>query len=81
MSDKYCDKQIDLRGLKGTETVIRTKIEIDRLAVGKILRVISDDSESEEEISRLITRSGHEIISSTGSAEEGEFDFLIRKAD
>jgi tRNA 2-thiouridine synthesizing protein A len=78
MSGKYADKTIDLRGLHGTDVEIRTKVEIDRLAVGERLNVLYDDSQSEDVISRYVTRSGHEIISSVGSVGR-EFQILIEK--
>jgi tRNA 2-thiouridine synthesizing protein A len=71
-NEKYANKTIDLRGLHGLEVELRTKIEIDRLPIGGRLRVLCDP-ESEEGISRFVTRNGHELISTSG------LDFLIRK--
>jgi tRNA 2-thiouridine synthesizing protein A len=56
--EKYADKTIDIRGLHGLEVEFRTKIEIDRLAIGQRLRVLSDDPESGEVISRWVERTG-----------------------
>jgi len=55
-------KIIDVRGLYCPEPVFRTKIEIERLTIGDKLKVIADDPESEEDISRWVKRTGHELI-------------------
>jgi tRNA 2-thiouridine synthesizing protein A len=45
-------KTIDVRGLFCPEPVFRTKIEIERLAIGDTLKIVADDPESEEDISK-----------------------------
>ena len=71
-------KTIDVRGLFCPEPVFRTKIEIDRLGVGNVLKVIADDPEAEEDISRWVKRNGHELINFT--KENNELVFIIKKA-
>ena len=56
-------KTIDVRGLYCPEPVFRTKIEIERMTKGDTLRIVSDDPDSEEDISRWVNRNGHELIS------------------
>ncbi|MGI0041791.1 MAG: sulfurtransferase TusA family protein, partial [Nitrosopumilaceae archaeon] len=43
------------------EPVFRTKIEMERMTVGNILKVIADDPASEEDISRWVNRNGHQL--------------------
>ena len=70
-------KTIDVRGLFCPEPVFRTKIEIDRLGVGNLLKVVADDPEAEEDISRWVKRNGHELVN---FAKEGkDLVFLIKK--
>ena len=71
-------KTIDVRGLFCPEPVFRTKIEIERLTTGDMLKVLSDDPESEEDISRWIKRTGHELLSLNKT--EKDLEFLIKKA-
>lgn len=71
-------KTIDVRGLYCPEPVFRTKIEIEKLTIGDKLKVVSDDPESEEDISRWVKRSGHELISL--EKKEKDLEFLIKKA-
>jgi tRNA 2-thiouridine synthesizing protein A len=71
-------KVIDVRGLYCPEPVFRTKIEIERLTIGDKLKVIADDPESEEDISRWGKRTGHELIYINKNAKD--LEFLIKKA-
>jgi tRNA 2-thiouridine synthesizing protein A len=71
-------KTIDVRGLFCPEPVFRTKIEIEKLASGDILRVLADDPESEEDISRWISRTGHQLLSINKTKED--LEFTIKKA-
>lgn len=77
-SHKEIAKMIDVRGLYCPEPVFRTKIEIEKLTIGDKLKVVSDDPESEEDISRWVKRSGHELISL--EKKEKDLEFLIKKA-
>ena len=71
-------KTIDVKGLFCPEPVFRTKIEIERMGIGEVLKVMADDPEAEEDISRWVTRNGHELVKFT--KENNELIFLIKKA-
>ncbi|NMJ87235.1 MAG: sulfurtransferase TusA family protein [Thaumarchaeota archaeon] len=70
-------KIIDVKGLFCPEPVFRTKIEVERMNVGEILKVLADDPEAEEDISRWVNRIGHEMVSFT--KENNELIFMIKK--
>jgi TusA-related sulfurtransferase len=70
-------KTIDVKGLFCPEPVFRTKIEIDRLGIGNVLKVVADDPEAEEDISRWVNRNGHELVNF--SKNGNELIFLIKK--
>lgn len=55
------------------EPVFRTKIEIERLLVGNVLKVLADDPASEEDISRWVNRNGHKLIAVKKSDKDLEF--------
>lgn len=54
---------MDVTGLHCPEPVLRTRIELDRMAPGEVLEVLADDPEAKEDIKHLVTRLGHEILS------------------
>ncbi len=56
------EKKLDTVGLFCPEPVFRTKIEIEKMQVGEILAVSADDPAAEDDISRWVTRSGHELL-------------------
>ncbi len=59
------EKKLDATGLFCPEPVFRTKIEIERMQVGQILIVSADDPAAEDDISRWVTRTGHELVNMT----------------
>ncbi len=71
-------KSIDVRGLYCPEPVFRTKMEIERLSIGDILKIVADDPESEEDISRWVKRNGHELLAINKS--QNDLEFIIKKA-
>jgi tRNA 2-thiouridine synthesizing protein A len=77
-SGESTTKTIDVRGLFCPEPVFRTKIEMEKLAIGDILKIVSDDPESEEDVSRWVKRNGHEILSINKIKKD--LEFIIKKA-
>jgi len=77
LSENKPSKEIDVRGLFCPEPVFRTKIEIDRLGVGNMLKVVADDPEAEEDISRWVKRNGHELVNFT--KQGNDLIFMIKK--
>ena len=77
MSD-LATKSIDVRGLYCPEPVFRTKMEVERLKIGDTLKIVADDPESEEDISRWVNRSGHQLISL--NKNDKDLEFMIKKA-
>ncbi|MDC8451709.1 MAG: sulfurtransferase TusA family protein [Candidatus Nitrosotalea sp.] len=70
-------KTIDVRGMFCPEPVFRTKIEMERMAVGNILRITADDPASEEDISRWVNRMGHQLIGIKKT--DKDLEFTIKK--
>jgi len=77
-TQKSTMKTIDVRGLYCPEPVFRTKIEIEKMTKGDTLKVVSDDPDSEEDISRWVNRNGHELVSLNKT--EKDLEFTIKKA-
>ena len=57
------EKKLDATGMYCPEPVFRTKIEIEKMQVGEILKVSADDPAAEDDISRWVARNGHELLS------------------
>ena len=56
------EKKLDATGLFCPEPVFRTKIEMERMQVGQVLTVMADDPAAEDDISRWVTRNGHDLL-------------------
>ena len=59
------------------EPVFRTKIEMERMAVGNILKIIADDPASEDDISRWVNRNGHQLLEL--KKQDKDLEFTIKK--
>jgi TusA-related sulfurtransferase len=71
------EKKLDATGMFCPEPVFRTKIEIERMQVGQILTVLADDPAAEDDISRWVTRNGHDLL---GMKKDGTtITFQIKK--
>ena len=78
MGDKIrIAQELDCLGLYCPEPVYRTRQELDKLAVGQVLKVIADDPAAEEDIKRLVKRLGHQLLQLR--KERDHFHFFIKK--
>ncbi len=71
------EKKLDATGLFCPEPVFRTKIEIEKMQVGEILTVAADDPAAEDDISRWVTRTGHELLNM--KKDGNVIEFSIKK--
>ena len=62
---KSDEKKLDATGLFCPEPVMRTKIAIEQMQVGEIISVSADDPDAGEDISKWVTRTGHELLNLT----------------
>ncbi len=47
------------------------------MGIGEVLKVMADDPQAEEDISRWVKRNGHELVNFT--KENNELVFMIKK--
>lgn len=76
-SAKRAHQTLDCIGLYCPMPVIRTKEEIDKLAVGETLEVLADDSAAEEDLKAWAKRTGQKILKIDKTSEG--LRFLIKK--
>jgi len=70
-------RTLDCIGLYCPTPVLKTREEIDKIAIGDTLEVLADDPAAEEDIKRFAKRTGHEIVSFEN--KDNRLRFLIRK--
>lgn len=76
-SDVKPSRTLDCIGLYCPEPVFRTRLELDKMAVGEVLEMLADDPAAEEDIKSLVKRTGHELLEL--SKKGIILRFLIRK--
>ena len=76
-SSQQAYQVLDCIGLYCPMPVIKTKQEMDKMAVGQVLEVLADDNAAEEDLKAWAKRSGQKILE-IEKTDEG-MRFLIRK--
>jgi TusA-related sulfurtransferase len=71
------DKFLDCTGYYCPEPIFRTRVALDELESGQVLEVLADDPAAEEDLKRLATRLGHEVLDVTKDGDE--VTLLIKK--
>jgi len=77
MSDIQADTELDCRGMSCPIPILKTKKAIDGLTSGQVLKMISTDPGSVNDISAWTRRTGNELLGSDVS--ESEYVFFLRK--
>ena len=70
-------KVVDCVGLFCPEPILRTRLAIDSVEVGRIIEVIADDPSAKSDIKAWAKHTGHEII--RVDEIDGELHFLIKR--
>ena len=76
-ADEPVDRTLDATGLLCPEPVFRTRLALDEMKSGQLLRVSADDPLVEVDMTVFCQRTGHSMVSST--QVDGCRTFLIRK--
>jgi tRNA 2-thiouridine synthesizing protein A len=71
-------QSIDTRGMNCPLPILKTKKALADLAAGQTLAVTATDPGSLKDMQAFCKQTGNELIAS--NANQGEFEFLIRKA-
>jgi tRNA 2-thiouridine synthesizing protein A len=59
------------------EPVFRTKIAIEKMQTGNVITVKADDPAAEDDISRWVSRNGHELVEM--KKNDSVIEFTIKK--
>ncbi len=67
------DRELDLSGEVCPYTFVKSKLALEELDPGQVLRVTVDNSESASNVPKSLSLEGHEIV----SLEQGQGKWLI----
>lgn len=74
---EHAIQELDARGLNCPIPVLKTKKALKEMTSGDLLKVISSDAGSANDMESLCRQTGHTLLSSQSDA--GTFTFTIRK--
>lgn len=74
------NSQLDLRGVACPMNFVKTRLFLDKMAVGDTVEVLLDGGEPVESVSSSIQQEGHAVLAMTPDSS-GHFVVTIRKED
>lgn len=77
MSDIAVKETLDVRGLACPMPVVKTRLAIDKLASGEVLKVVATDRGSLKDIPAWAQATGNKLVSADDAGEE--IVFLLEK--
>ncbi|MHB1413713.1 MAG: sulfurtransferase TusA family protein [Chloroflexota bacterium] len=77
--DGKWDREIDLKGEVCPFTFVKTKLALEEMSAGEVLRVILDYPESVDSVPRSAQGEGHDVLA-VEQIGEGQWAVKIRKA-
>ena len=82
MSDSDGQEQIlDLKGEVCPYTFVKSKLQLEMMDVGDILRIIVDNSESASNVPRSLDLEGHEVLSVEKDTSDRSWTITVKKND
>lgn len=72
------EKYLDLRGVACPMNFVKTRLFLDKMKAGELLRVLLDPGEPVESVESSISAEGH-IVEGNERMPEGHFSMLIRR--
>ncbi len=78
MSSWQEDQLLDCKGMQCPLPILKTKMMIDSMESDQILKMISTDPGSINDMAAWSRRTGHELLESI--TDNGEYVFYVRKA-
>lgn len=73
------DEELNLRGEVCPYTFVKSKLALEEMESGQLLRVIVDNAESAENVPRSLKSEGHGVLEVVQIAER-EWAIVVRKA-
>lgn len=73
------DDELSLKGEVCPYTFVKSKLALEEMETGQILRVIVDNAESAESVPRSLRNEGHAVLGVTGIGP-AEWAIIVQKA-
>ncbi|WP_183166719.1 sulfurtransferase TusA family protein [Azomonas macrocytogenes] len=73
-----CDAELDASGLDCPMPLLKTKLELNRLSSGAILKITATDPGSQRDFRSFARLAGHQLLHE--EAEQGIYRYWLQKA-
>ncbi len=73
------DQEIDIRGDVCPYTFVKSKLKIESMNPGEVLRIVTDHEPATKNVPRSMENEGHEILSPPHKIGENVWEFFIKK--
>lgn len=77
-NDVKADSILDCTGLLCPMPVVKTKLAIDDMEPGQVLKIISTDAGAQKDFPAYCSETGHKLLKA--AEDHGKFTFYIEKA-
>lgn len=73
------DTEIDIRGEVCPYTFVKSKLKIETMNPGEVLRIIIDHEPATENVPRSMESEGHQILVWPNKINDTDWDFFVKK--
>ena len=73
------DQEIDIRGDVCPYTFVKSKLKIESMNPGEVLRIVTDHEPATKNVPRSMENEGHEILSPPHKIGEKVWEFFVKK--
>ncbi|MBI4666613.1 MAG: sulfurtransferase TusA family protein [Nitrospinae bacterium] len=73
------DEEIDIRGEVCPYTFVKSKLKIELMTPGQVLRIVTDHEPATKNVPRSMENEGHEILSPPHKIADNTWEFYIKK--
>jgi TusA-related sulfurtransferase len=75
------DDEIDIKGEVCPYTFVRSKLKIETMDPGQVLRVLTDHEPATSNVPRSMEGEGHQIVSQPQKINDSDWEFFVKKAE
>lgn len=76
----HIDKELDLRGEVCPYTFVKSKLALEPMQSGQVLRVLIDYPPSAENVPRSMASEGHEVLHVGALGSGKEWEIVVKRA-
>lgn len=72
------DRELNIKGEVCPYTFVRSKLALEEMDLGQVLRVVVDHEPATENVPKSMTNEGHDVLE-IGKVNETDWEIIVRK--